>query len=162
MLRPKATDKFATQDRVSHQRHGSWGYTNDRPGESSQYCRLLEIQLSKIEEERDRLRCELKDVRVKLTDQTLRSENTKRAESEHLQRIEQLQQQVRASELQVADARHEQELLQKQVRDAQVERGELKSKIRSLQRTVTEHTKAASQNAQTQHTSSPKKDGKCR
>lgn len=143
LLRPKVTQRIANQDNINHQRHGSWGYTNDRPGETGQYCRLLEIQLAKIEEERDRLRSELKDVRVKLTDQTLRSENTKRQETEHLQHIKRLQEQVRTAELRVADAGHQHEMLQKQVRDAQVERGELKSKIRSLERSLTENTKPA-------------------
>ena len=148
ILRVKAVDGVASQDGVNHQRHGSWGYASDRTADSNtnQYCRLLEIQLSKIEEERDRLRSELKDVRVKLTEQTLRSESTKHSGGEHTQQVDQLQQQVRAAELQVADAGHKCEMLQKQVRDAQEERSELKAKIRSLERAIAENAKQSRNN----------------
>ena len=72
------------EDSNTHQRHGSWGYSNDHLRTENQYLKLMEVQINKVEEERNRLQTELKEVRLKLAEYSMKSDQVKAKEQQNM------------------------------------------------------------------------------
>lgn len=140
ILRKKLNNGLARQEPDSvHARHGSWGYANDNPHAEGQYCKLLEIQLSKVEEERCRLQEELREVRLKLTEMSLKSDQSKRHQvgvvAQPDPSMVALQ---RDLQQQVVELTGQNEMLDHRYRDSLREKDVLKSTIVALKKQLSE------------------------